>query len=63
MRTRAKKKHVASDRTRCENVPRHILSYEKPLYAEIKMCYTGLTSCLGWKCYSLLGYCRKEYKT
>ena len=26
-----------------------ILSYEKPLYAEIKMCYTGLTSCLGWK--------------
>ena len=50
MRTRAKKKHVASDRTRRENVPRHILSYEKPLYAEIKMCYTGLTSCLGWKC-------------
>ena len=28
MRTCAKKKHVASGRTRRENVPRHILSYE-----------------------------------
>ena len=27
MRTRAKKKHVASGRARRENVPRHILSY------------------------------------
>ena len=27
MRTRAKQKHVASDRTRRENVPRHILFY------------------------------------
>ena len=27
MRTRAKKKHVASDRARRENVPRHILFY------------------------------------
>ena len=27
MRTRAKKKYVASDRARRENVPRHILSY------------------------------------
>ena len=27
MRTRAKKKHVASDRARRENVPGHILSY------------------------------------
>ncbi len=29
MRTRAKKKHVASDRARRENVPGHILSYHK----------------------------------
>ena len=29
MRTRAKKKHVASDRARRENVPWHILSYCK----------------------------------
>ena len=28
MHTRAKKKYVASDRARRENVPRHILSYE-----------------------------------
>ena len=27
MRTRAKQKHVASDRARRENVPRHILFY------------------------------------
>ena len=27
MRTRAKKKHVAGDRARRENVPGHILSY------------------------------------
>ncbi len=27
MHTRAKKKYVASDRARRENVPRHILSY------------------------------------
>ena len=27
MRTRAKKKYVASDRARRENVPRHILFY------------------------------------
>ena len=27
MRTRAKKKHVAGDRVRRENVPGHILSY------------------------------------
>ena len=27
MRTRVKKKHVASDRARRENMPRHILSY------------------------------------
>ena len=30
MRTRAKKKHVASDRTRRENVPRHILFGKVP---------------------------------
>ena len=29
MRTRAKQKHVASDRARRENVPRHILLYKK----------------------------------
>ena len=28
MRTRAKKKYVASDRARRENVPRHILFYK-----------------------------------
>ena len=30
MRTRAKKKYVASDRARRENVPRHILFYMCP---------------------------------
>ena len=29
MRTRAKQKHVASDRARRENVPRHILFHKK----------------------------------
>ena len=29
MRTRAKQKHVASDRARRENVPRHILFHRK----------------------------------
>ena len=29
MRTRAKMKHVANDRARRENVPRHILLYKK----------------------------------
>ena len=28
MRTRAKQKHVASDRAQRENVPRHILFYQ-----------------------------------
>ena len=31
MRTRAKQKHVASDRARRENVPRHILFYFKKI--------------------------------
>ena len=38
MRTRAKQKHVASDRARRENVPRHILfhavMYSKIMYPE-----------------------------
>ena len=32
MRTRAKQKHVASDRARRENVPRHILFFAKYLF-------------------------------
>ena len=35
MRTRAKKKYVASDRARRENVPWHILSYLSGNFAEI----------------------------
>jgi hypothetical protein len=42
MRTRAKKKHVASDRARRENVPRHILScfsfQERRLSMKIALC-------------------------
>ena len=38
MRTRAKKKHVASDRARRENVPRHIL-FEQ--YVQAVICFQG----------------------
>ena len=44
MRTRAKKKYVAGDRTRRENVPRHILYYihktERIGYYKTVECYT-----------------------
>ena len=45
MRTRAKQKHVASDRARRENVPRHIL-----FYGEAYKCYLQFYS----KCDTLL---------
>ena len=44
MRTRAKKKYVAGDRTRRENVPRHILYYihktDRIGYYKTVECYT-----------------------
>ena len=40
MRTRAKQKHVASDRARRENVPRHILFMLIPTYGEVSLLFT-----------------------
>ena len=39
MRTRAKQKHVASDRARRENVPRHILFHYRRELIRLKITY------------------------
>ena len=49
MHTRAKKKYVASDRARRENVPRHILSYTAGDLAAIVWALSFQPSVLPWR--------------
>ena len=44
MRTHAKQKHVASDRARRENVPRHILFYLHNIYSNASLISPSGTS-------------------
>ena len=44
MRTRAKQKHVASDRAQRENVPRHILFHLRNIYSNASLISPSGTS-------------------